>query len=179
MTSINTRNDVVTLINVFTVEPARQQELVDLLTRATDETIRHMPGFVSATIHKSLDGVRVTNYAQWRSREDFEAMLRNPAASPHLKEAAALATSFEPHLYQVSEVRGVARRQRWQATGAVATGAVALGALAVGACAIGSLAIGRLAIGALALRRAHAHRLAADEVSIGRLVVGDLVVDRT
>jgi len=188
MTSINTRNDVVTLINVFTVEPARQQELVDLLTRATDETIRHIPGFVSATIHKSLDGVRVTNYAQWRSREDFEAMLRNPAASPHLKEAAALATSFEPHLYQVSDVRGVARRQRWQATGAVATGAVAtgagatgavaLGALAVGACAIGSLAIGRLAIGALALRRVHAHRLAADEVSIGRLVVGDLVVDR-
>ena len=178
MTSINTRNDVVTLINVFTVEPGRQQELVDLLTRATDETIRHMPGFVSATIHKSLDGVRVTNYAQWRSREDFEAMLRNPVASPHLKEAAALATSFEPHLYQVSEVRGVARRQRWQATGAVATGAVALGALAVGACAIGSLAIGRLAIGALALRRVHAHRLAADEVSIGRLVVGDLVVDR-
>jgi quinol monooxygenase YgiN len=179
MTSINTRNDVVTLINVFTVEPTRQQELVDLLTRATDETIQHMPGFVSATIHKSLDGVRVTNYAQWRSREDLEAMLRNPAASPHLKEAAALATSFEPHLYQVSEVRGVARRQRSQATGAVATGAVALGALAVGACAIGSLAIGRLAIGALALRRAHVHRLAADEVSIGRLVVGDLVVDRT
>jgi quinol monooxygenase YgiN len=179
MTSINTRNDVVTLINVFTVEPGRQQELVDLLTRATDETIRHMPGFVSATIHKSLDGGRVTNYAQWRSREDFEAMLRNPAASPHLKEAAALATSFEPHLYQVSEVRGVARRQRWQATGAVATGAVALGALAVGACAIGSLAIGRLAIGALALRRAHVHRLAADEVNIGRLVVGDLVVNRT
>ena len=188
MTSINTRNDVVTLINVFTVEPARQQELVDLLTRATDETIRHIPGFVSATIHKSLDGVRVTNYAQWRSREDFEAMLRNPAASPHLKEAAALATSFEPHLYQVSDVRGVARRQRWQATGAVATGAVAtgagatgagaLGALAVGACAIGSLAIGRLAIGALALRRVHARRLVADEVSIGRLVVGDLVVDR-
>ena len=188
MTSINTRNDVVTLINVFTVEPGRQQELVDLLTRATDETIRHMPGFVSATIHRSLDGVRVTNYAQWRSREDFEAMLRNPVASPHLKEAAALATSFEPHLYQVSEVRGVARRQRWQATGAVATGAgatgaVALGALAVGACAIGSLAIGsvaigRLAIGALALRRAHAHRLAVDEVRIGRLVVGDLVVDR-
>ena len=178
MTSITARNDVVTLINVFTVEPARQQELVDLLTRATDETIRHMPGFVSATIHKSLDGVRVTNYAQWRSREDFEAMLRNPAASPHLKEAAAIATSFEPHLYQVSEVRGIARRQRWKATGAAATGAVALGALAIGACAIGSLAIGRLAIGALALRRAHVHRLTADEVSIGRLVVGDLVVDR-
>ena len=179
MTSINTRNDVVTLINVFTVEPARQQELVDLLTRATDETIRHIPGFVSATIHKSLDGVRVTNYAQWRSREDFEAMLRNPAASPHLKEAAALATSFEPHLYQVSEVRGVARRQRWLATGAVAVAALAVGACAIGSLAIGSLAIGRLAIGALALRRAHVHRLAADEVSIGRLVVGDLVVDRT
>ena len=179
MSSINTRNDVVTLINVFTVEPARQQDLVDLLTHATDETIRHMPGFVSAAIHKSLDGERVTNYAQWRSREDVEAMLRNPASSPHLKEAAALAKSFEPHLYYVSDVRAVAKRQRWMATGAVAVGALAVGACAIGSLAIGSMAIGRLAIGALALRRARAHSLSVDEVSIGRLVVGDLVVDRT
>jgi hypothetical protein len=102
---------------------------------------------------------------------DFEARFR--------KEAAALAKSFEPHLYYVSDVRAVAKRQRWMATGAVAVGALAVGACAIGSLAIGSMAIGRLAIGALALRRARAHSLSVDEVSIGRLVVGDLVVDRT
>src|SRR4051795_11049848 len=90
----------ITLVNVFTVEPDRQQALVAVLVTATDETIRHLPGFVSASIHRSLDGTRVTNYAQWRSLADFEAMLRAPVAQPHLSEAAALA-GYDPHLYGV------------------------------------------------------------------------------
>lgn len=104
MTTISTDNNVVTLINVFTVEPKDQQALIDLLIRATEVTMRHLPGFVSANIHKSLDGTRVTNYAQWRSREDFEAAIQNPNAIPHMKEAASLAKKFEPHLYEVIEV---------------------------------------------------------------------------
>ena len=48
MTNISTRESVVTIINLFTVEPAKQDALVTRLTRATDETVRHMPGFVSA-----------------------------------------------------------------------------------------------------------------------------------
>src|SRR6185295_15769117 len=106
MSSINTRNDVVTLINVFTVEPARQQDLVDLLTHATDETIRHLPGFVSANIHKSLDGERVTNYAQWQSKEAFEAMLKNPKALEHMKPITEIANS-DAHLYEVIESVGI------------------------------------------------------------------------
>jgi hypothetical protein len=43
----------------------------------------------------------VVNYAQWRREADFEAMLRDPAAQAHLQAAGELATSFEPHLYQV------------------------------------------------------------------------------
>ena len=174
MTQISTRGNVVTLINVFTVEPAKQQALVDLLTRATDETIRHLPGFVSANIHRSVDGERVTNYAQWRSREDLEAMLRNPAAMPHLKEATELAVKVDPHFYEVATVRNGA-----QASGRIAIGAAAAGALAVGACAIGAMAIGRLAIGALALNRARVRRLSIDVVDIGRLGVRELVVDRS
>jgi quinol monooxygenase YgiN len=172
MTSISTRGNVVTLINVFTVEPAKQQALVDQLTRATDETIRHLPGFVSANIHKSVDGARVTNYAQWRSRKDFEAMLDNPAATPHLKEASALATSVDPHLYEVVEVRSVAN-----GPGRMAIGAVATGALAVAAGAIGALAIGRLAIGTLALKRGWVRTLSIEDVAIGRLGVRELAVE--
>ncbi len=36
MTTISTRQDVVTLINVFTVAPEAQQRLLDLLVEATE-----------------------------------------------------------------------------------------------------------------------------------------------
>ena len=36
----------VTLINVFTVAPERQQQLVDLLTSATEGSVRNAPGFM-------------------------------------------------------------------------------------------------------------------------------------
>lgn len=183
MTNISTRGNVVTVINVFTVEPGKQDALVTLLTRATDETVRHMPGFISANIHRSVDGVRVTNYAQWRSRTDLEAMLRHPAAIPHLREATELATNVDPHVYDVAAVRGGRSVPGHMAlgamaTGAMATGAYAVGALAIGALAVGAFAIGRLAIGALTLRHGRVRSLLLDDVSIARLEVRELVVDR-
>ena len=102
MTTISKDNKLVTLINVFTVEPDKQQQLVDLLIHATDVAMRHVPGFISANIHHSLDGTKVVNYAQWRSTEDFQAMMKNPAAKPHMEQVAAIA-KFEPSLYEVVE----------------------------------------------------------------------------
>ena len=72
-----------TMINVFTVTPERQQELVDLLVEATDQVMRKLPGFMSANIHKSVDGIRVINYAQWESKEAWEAMLQNALTVSH------------------------------------------------------------------------------------------------
>ena len=86
------------LINVFTVEPADQQRLVEVLVEATGAVMSKQPGFVSANIHRSLDGTRVTDYAQWRSLEAFEAMLRNQETAGHIGEAA------RPHVYEVSFV---------------------------------------------------------------------------
>jgi len=63
-------------------------------------------GFVSANIHKSLDGTRVVNYAQWRSKDDFEAMVKSPEVAPHMKAAGPIA-KFEPHLYAVAAVHTV------------------------------------------------------------------------
>jgi quinol monooxygenase YgiN len=100
MSTIEARRQLLTLVNVFTVDPGRQQELVDLLSDATEQTMKHLPGFVSANIHRSLDGKRVVNYAQWESREAFEAMRSNPDAVPHMKAAAALA-QFDPIVCEV------------------------------------------------------------------------------
>jgi len=107
MTTIQAGVPLATLINVFTVKPERQQELIDLLAEATEAVMRHQPGFISANLHRSFDGQRVTNYAQWRSREDFETMLQNPAAQIHMRQAAETAESFEPHLYEVAFAESV------------------------------------------------------------------------
>ncbi|QIN81762.1 antibiotic biosynthesis monooxygenase [Rubrobacter tropicus] len=104
MAEISQSGNVVTLINVFTVRPEDQQPLLDLLVEATESVMNRRPGFVSANLHKSFDGTRVVNYAQWRSKEAFEAMLEDPAAVGHMRQAAGLAESFEPHLYEVAYV---------------------------------------------------------------------------
>ena len=102
MTTISKEAKLVTLINVFTVEPANQRRLVDLLASATHTSVRHAPGFVSSALHRSLDGTKVTMYAQWRTIEDYEAMRKNPAPAPYLQEALTIA-KFEPGMYEVVE----------------------------------------------------------------------------
>jgi quinol monooxygenase YgiN len=102
MATIEKDNEVLTLINVFTVEPAQQKKLVDLLVEATEQTMMHLPGFVSANIHRSYDGRKVINYAQWESQGAFEAMRRDPDAAEHMQAVARLA-KFEPILCVVEE----------------------------------------------------------------------------
>lgn len=104
MSTITAHADHATLINVFTVQPERARELVDLLTAATEDVMQHIDGFISANIHLSTDGTRVVNYAQWRSAEAFQAMMSNPTARQHMGQCAEVADGFEPHLYTVESV---------------------------------------------------------------------------
>jgi quinol monooxygenase YgiN len=104
MTSISKIDNVLTLINTFTVKPERQQELVRVLDEATAEVMIHLEGFVSANIHSSLDGTHVANYAQWRDEAAFRAMLSDERAKAHMAKAAALAERFEPITYTVTAI---------------------------------------------------------------------------
>ncbi len=90
----------VTLINIFKVEPSEQQRLIDLLTQATEKSVQNAPGFISARLHRSIDGTKVTMYAQWRSSKDYEAMRTDPGPLPYLNEALKIA-AFEPGMYDV------------------------------------------------------------------------------
>lgn len=100
MTQISVGQDVVTLINVFAVAPEDQPRLVDLLVVATEQVMSKQPGYVAANVHRSLDGAKVVVYAQWRSREDFQALAHNSEAAAHMRRVRELAT-FEPVLYEV------------------------------------------------------------------------------
>ena len=104
MTTIERHAPHATLINVFTVDPEQASTLAELLNDATEKVMRHVPGFVSANIHVSTDGTRVVNYAQWETAEAYQAMLADPTAREHMATAAALASSFDPHLYTVESV---------------------------------------------------------------------------
>ncbi len=90
----------VVLINVFTTPPDQQQRLIDLLTRATDGLVDRAPGFISSTLHRSVDGTKVTMVATWRSAEDYQAMRQDPRPLPFLQEALTFA-SFEPGMYEI------------------------------------------------------------------------------
>jgi quinol monooxygenase YgiN len=102
--SVTAGTDQVTLVNVFDVDPARQDDLVAALDRATAEVFTSLPGFVSANLHASLDGKRVVNYAQWASAEAYQAALQRPDVLAHIREAAALADGFDPTVARVRAV---------------------------------------------------------------------------
>ncbi|MGH3867501.1 MAG: antibiotic biosynthesis monooxygenase [Pseudonocardiaceae bacterium] len=71
---------------MFTVEPARQQELVALPVVATEEIMQHQPCFISANIHASADGERIVNYSQRESEQAFQAMRANPQVLKHIAD---------------------------------------------------------------------------------------------
>jgi len=91
---------MVTLINIFSVAPERQDELVRLLQGLIEEVMRTLPGFVAADVHRSIDGKRVANHARWRSEADWKAMVRHPQVQARMTPILAIAT-FQPHLYEL------------------------------------------------------------------------------
>jgi quinol monooxygenase YgiN len=91
---------MITLINVFTVDPANQQRLIEILTTATETSVSRANGFISATLHRSTDGTKVTMVAQWQSMADYQAMRNDPAPRHFFEEALSIA-KFDPGLYEV------------------------------------------------------------------------------
>ena len=89
----------VVLINVFTVEPTKQQQLIEILTSATDGSVDREPGFISATLHRSLDGTKVTMYAKWKDARAYAAMRQRPSRL-FLEQALQIA-NFEPGMYEI------------------------------------------------------------------------------
>ena len=77
-----------------------QLRLIELLTEATEVSVRWAPGFVSASLHRSKDGTKVTMSARWRSIDHYQAMRQDPGPLPFLQEALAIA-KFEPGVYEV------------------------------------------------------------------------------
>jgi len=103
---IAVENGYYTLINVFRVEPEDQRRMYDVILEATD-IITKFPGYVSANVHLGHDGRHVVNYAQWRSKEDFDAMRAHPDVQEHFQECRRLA-DIEPVFCEVAYTHSAA-----------------------------------------------------------------------
>lgn len=99
MATISDKASLLTVINVFTVEnPQQQQLLVDHLV-INIEKAKKQEGFISVNIHKSLDGTRVANYAQWSSKEALDRALKSEEFMAPVEKAVEFPHDF--HLYEV------------------------------------------------------------------------------
>ncbi|MGB3297366.1 MAG: antibiotic biosynthesis monooxygenase family protein [Phormidesmis sp.] len=100
MASLDLENQLVTVIILFKVKDAQQTAVVDKVKQLF-EVAKRQPGFVSANLHRSLDGVKVANYAQWENEaalEKFKQLLEAQALGAQLQE---LIEEMDSHLYEI------------------------------------------------------------------------------
>ncbi|EME57634.1 antibiotic biosynthesis monooxygenase family protein [Amycolatopsis decaplanina] len=94
MATISADQNYVTNIMVFTTDPGRRQELLDVIL-AGEDILNGFPGLVSTTIHVTDDGARIISYAQWESKKHLAALRESPALGENLKQVRELADDIQ------------------------------------------------------------------------------------
>lgn len=100
MPTIEANSGVITQINVFTVPEGGQQALIDLLADAA-RSCSAIDGWMSASLHRSLDGTRVVNYAQARDEAAMSLIFQHLKSRGFLDRNKALGDSHTG-LYEVA-----------------------------------------------------------------------------
>jgi quinol monooxygenase YgiN len=108
MPHIQKDNQTVTQITVIEAEPERQQEALSLMAERARFMARQ-PGFVSISLHRSLDGRRIVNYVQWQNRDLLQEAHKSPNFRKDWRKFDDLTDQIDPHLYEVAEVLDGAR----------------------------------------------------------------------
>ena len=91
----------VTQITVVEAEPQKQADALSLMTERARFMARQ-PGFISISVHRSLDGRRIVNYVQWESRDLLHSAHKSPEFRK--KHFDQLTGAIDPHLYEVVHV---------------------------------------------------------------------------
>ena len=90
----------VELVEFETGSSQQQDALIDAIARETREWVASSPGFIAAALHRSEDGERVVNYAQWRSRADWQRFTDDDRAAgpPRRGQSRRRRTTGQPEL---------------------------------------------------------------------------------
>src|SRR3954470_13909439 len=103
MPQIQTDNQPVTQITVVEAGPAKQAETLALMADRA-RFMAKQPGFVSISLHRSLDGRRIVNYIQWQNRQLLQSAHKSPEFRKEWEHLDALTGGIDPHLYEVAQV---------------------------------------------------------------------------
>ncbi|MFD7527327.1 MULTISPECIES: antibiotic biosynthesis monooxygenase family protein [unclassified Streptomyces] len=107
---ISPQRDDHTVLIVLDTKPEDQRELLDTLTEP-DEWIKTVPGYRSHTYFRGLDGTFVVNYAQWESKELYDAFHTLPEEERPAgirdgrNRARSLVTGRQANTYRVTHSR--------------------------------------------------------------------------
>src|SRR5438876_11610587 len=108
MPQIQTDHRTVTQITVIEAEPEKQQEALSVMTERA-RFMASQPGFVSISLHRSLDGRRIVNYVQWQNRDLLRSAHQSPEFRKRWGHFDEITSEIDPHLYEVTEVSDGAR----------------------------------------------------------------------
>jgi heme-degrading monooxygenase HmoA len=103
MPHIRTEKQPVTQITVVESEPGKQAEALSVMTERARFMARQ-PGFISISVHRSLDGRRIVNYVQWQSRNQLQAAHKSPEFRKEWGHFDQVTDAIDPHLYEVAHV---------------------------------------------------------------------------
>src|SRR5690242_9390543 len=108
MPQIQTPQQPVTQITIIESEPGRQNEALSLMAERAQFMARQ-PGFISISLHRSLDGRRIVNYVQWQNRDLLHAAHQSPEFRKEWRRFDQVTDDIDPHLYEVAHVLDGAR----------------------------------------------------------------------
>lgn len=74
MVQIDRTNTVMIGLDLYTVAERHQSSLVEAIVQEQIQSWRSNPYFRSASVHQSLDGVRVFTYSQWQPKFDHRSL---------------------------------------------------------------------------------------------------------
>jgi heme-degrading monooxygenase HmoA len=96
----------VTQITIVEAEPEKQAEALSLMTERA-RFMSHQPGFISISLHRSLDGRRIVNYIQWENQDLLRAAHQSPEFRKEWGQFESLTDDIDPHLYEIAEILDV------------------------------------------------------------------------
>lgn len=95
----------IVLINVFTVAPSEEEELVAAWSHDAD-FMRKQPGYISTQLHKGVGGSPTfVNYAIWENIESFRNAFQHPEFQKRIAQYPSSAIA-SPHLFKKVAVSG-------------------------------------------------------------------------
>lgn len=73
MPIVSQNNGLLAEFAVYLMESENQVHLVEQVIQTIESTLKQQPGFVSGTVFRSRDSLRVTSYIQWTAQDSYVA----------------------------------------------------------------------------------------------------------